>query len=146
LNTVYFTDRDLGRQFPACLREAGIVVEEHSAHFDPKAEDDIWLQSVAGHGWIVITHDRRMRYKRNERDAIMRSGIALLQVIGNAPFRELAVNFVRSIDRIEAFLAEHQPPFIAKVYRPSPEVLRRNASAAGRVEMSLSLEDWSANH
>lgn len=57
-------------------------------------------------------------------------------LVGKASTRELAQNFVTTIERIEAFLEGRSPPFIAKVYRPSPEELLRHASAAGRVE------DW----
>jgi hypothetical protein len=37
--------------------------------------------------------------------------------VGKAPLPELAHNFVNSLTRIEAFLDEHDPPYIAKVYR-----------------------------
>ena len=37
--------------------------------------------------------------------------------MGKAPLAELAQNFVNSMPRIEAFLDEHDPPYIAKVYR-----------------------------
>jgi PIN like domain len=136
LSTVYFTDRDLGRQFPAILRAGEIAVEEHGDHFDPSTPDDVWLAEIANRRWVAITHDRRIRYKANERDAVMQAGIALLVVIGNAPYPELASNFVRTIDRIERFLEAHEPPFIAKVYRPQSDGVH------GRVELWLSHEDW----
>ena len=66
MSAVYFTDRDLGRQFPAVLREAGIAVLEHGDHFEPAVSDEEWLTAVAKHRWIAVTHDRRIRYKPNE--------------------------------------------------------------------------------
>jgi hypothetical protein len=65
----------------------------------------------------------------------MRHGVALLVIVGKAPFPELARAFVTTLPRIERFLASHDPPFIAKVYRPSPDdTVGRNASP-GRIEL-----------
>ncbi len=67
----------------------------------------------------------------------MNSGAALFILIGgNAPATELAANFINTLPRILAFLEEHAPPFIAKVYRPNP----RTDIARGRpgtVELKL---------
>ena len=42
---------------------------------------------------FAITHDRRIRYKPNERDAVMRQGVALLVVVGAAPVSDLGPRF-----------------------------------------------------
>lgn len=68
---VYFTDRDLGNRFPEILRSAGLTVERHGDRFAPDTPDEEWLAAVGARGWIVLTHDRRIRYKPNERDAVM---------------------------------------------------------------------------
>lgn len=140
MRTVYFTDRDLGRLFPRFLREAGIAVEEHRDHFAHDAPDSQWLAGIRDRGWVVVTHDRRIRYKPNELEAVMRSEIALLIVIGRVSHRELAANFVRTIDRIESFVARHARPFIAKILRPHPD--EPIGGAPGRIEMWLSRADW----
>jgi hypothetical protein len=46
----------------------------------------------------------------------------------------LAESFVRTHERIEAFLAKHSGPLIAKVYRASPKELAKDPAAIGRVE------------
>jgi hypothetical protein len=142
LSAVYFTDRDLGRQFPSILRDGGIRVEMHGDHFPAVTPDDEWLAGVAERRWVVVTHDKRIRYKPNERDAVMRSKIALLVIIGRVPNRDLAVNFVNTIDRVETFVDAHEPPFIAKVFRPSPDERQGSPQAPGRVEMWLSHDEW----
>jgi hypothetical protein len=43
VSRVFFTDRDLGKQFPARLREAGLAVERHADHFAADAPDSAWL-------------------------------------------------------------------------------------------------------
>ncbi len=134
MSHVYFTDRDLGKRFPEILRASGLDVERHADNFAPDTPDAVWLENVGSRGWIAITHDKRIRYKPNELDAVMRYGLALLVVVGKAPFPDLAHAFVATIPSIERFLFEHEPPFIAKIYRPTgPAVLP--GAAVGRVEL-----------
>ena len=135
MSFVYFTDRDLGKRFPEILRSAGLTVERHADHFAHDTSDEVWLEAVGKNGWIALTHDRRIRYKPNERDAVMRHGVALLVIVGAAPFPDLAHAFLTSVPVIEHFLGRHQPPFIAKVYRPSPAETVRRSTAPGRVEL-----------
>jgi hypothetical protein len=135
LSFVYFTDRDLGKGFPEILKSAGLTVERHTDHFAHDAPDEKWLETVGKRGWIALTHDRRIRYKPNERDAVMRHGVALLVIVGAAPFPDLARAFITSVAAVEHFLHRHKPPFIAKVYRPSPAETERHAGAHGRVEL-----------
>jgi hypothetical protein len=132
---IYFTDRDLGKRFGEILKAAGLTVERHADHFAHNTSDEVWLADIGNRGWIALTHDRRIRYKPNERDAVMRHGVALLVIVGNAPFPNLAQAFVATIPRIEQFLASHQAPFIAKVYRPSPDGIAPNRAVPGRVEL-----------
>jgi hypothetical protein len=135
LSFVYFTDRDLGKRFPEILRSAGLTVERHADHFADDTPDHVWLESVGKQGWIALTHDQRIRYKPNERDAVMRHRVALLVIVGAAPFPDLARAFVTSRAVIENFLRRHRPPFIAKVYRPSPAETARRSTAPGRIEL-----------
>ena len=135
MSFVYFTDRDLGKRFPEILRVAGLTVERHADHFAHDTPDTTWLEAVGRRHWIALTHDRRIRYKPNELNAVIQHGIALLVIVGKAPFPDLARAFVTSLPVIESFLAGHKPPFIAKVYQPSPAEVARRASAPGRVEL-----------
>jgi hypothetical protein len=126
LSRIYFTDRDLGRKFPGILAAAGMVVERHEALFPPDGSDEQWLEYCGRNGRIAITHNRRIRYTPNELAAVVRHGVALLVVIGHGPITELALNFVNSIARIEAFVESHEPPYIAKVYRAAPADFARD--------------------
>ena len=135
LEPVFFTDRDLGIRFPDILAAAGFHVERHKDHFAPDCSDEEWLETIGTRGWIAVTHDRRIRYKPNELAAIVRHRVALLVVIGKVPFPLLAQSFVTTAPRIFDFLARHRPPFIAKVYRPSPSELTNNPNATGAVTL-----------
>jgi hypothetical protein len=132
---VYFTDRDLGKQFPARLAAAGLDVRRHADHFAPDTPDTVWLPEVGRRGWIVITHDQRIRYKANELAAVMQHRVAMLLVVGHAPYPVLAEHFVHTLPRIEAFVAAHKPPYIAKVKRPVPKEPVRGADAPGSVSL-----------
>lgn len=141
MTRVFFTDRDLGKQFPAILRTAGILVEAHGEHFAPDAPDDEWLPEVGRRGWVVLTHDQRIRYKSNERDAVMSNGVAMFVLIGTIPHPELAHAFVAAHGRVAAFLERHRPPFIAKVYQ-GPPGRAPGRLLPGRVELWLDKNDW----
>jgi len=135
VSRVYFTDRDLGKQFPARLRAAGLHVEWFFDHFGDATPDAEWLSKAGERGWIVVTHDERIRYKANELAAVVQHRVAMLLVVGHAPYPKLAEHFVRTMARIEAFVASHRPPYIAKVFRPSPKELARRADAPGTVSL-----------
>lgn len=131
----YFTDRDLGKQFGEILKAGGLAVERHADHFAPDTPDDVWLAEVGRRGWVALTHDKRIRYKPNERDAVMRHRVGLLVIVGAAPFADLARAFVATLPTIEHFLDNHTLPFIAKVYRPSLSEAKQSGSPPGRVEL-----------
>ena len=133
MSRVYFTDRDLGKRFPEILAAAGLAVERHHDHFPPDGPDEQWLEYCGTGNRIAITHNERIRYTPNELAAVERFCVALLVVVGKASFPALAQNFVRTLPRIEVFLDAQKPPFIAKVYRPSPTELVRNSDAPGSI-------------
>lgn len=135
MSCVYFTDRDLGKKFPAILSDAGLNVEHHHDLFAADDSDEEWLEYCGTHKRIAITHNRRIRYTPNELAAVMRHRVELLVVIGQAPFPKLAENFVNTLEKIESFVAGHHPPYIAKIYRPSPQEVAKNPSAPGMIAM-----------
>ena len=135
MSRVYFTDRDLGKQFPRILAEAGIVIERHGDLFQPEGSDEEWLEHCGTKGRIAISHNSRIRYVPNELEAVKRFKVPLLILVGQATTAELAHNFVRTLPRIAAFLEGRSPPFIGKVYRATPAELAKSAAAPGRVEL-----------
>lgn len=135
MSIVFFTDRDLGKQFPSLLEAAGLSVERHDLHFGPTAADEEWLRAAGSRGWVAITHDKRIRYKPNEVAAVVAHRVALLVVVGHAPFAELARSFIATRRPIERFIERHSPPYIAKVYRATEKHVARHPDAPGRVEL-----------
>lgn len=135
MRPVFFTDRNLGKKFPDILRAAGLTVERLDDHFAPDCPDETWLEAIGRRGWIAITHDGRIRYKPNERQAVIQYRVRLLVVIGHVPFPELARSFVATQARILDFVAQHRPPYIAKIYRGSETDGESGKLAAGRIEL-----------
>lgn len=133
MTRTYFTDRDLGKRCPEILAAGGLVVERHADLFEPAGSDEQWLAHCGQHQRIAISHNERIRYVPNELEAVKHFNVALLIVVGHATTLELAYNFLRTVDRIESFLDRHSPPFIAKVYRPTPG--SGSPAAPGRVEL-----------
>ena len=132
MSRVYFTDRDLGKRFPDTLAAAGLMIARHADLFAPEAPDERWLEHCGRNGRIAITHNERIRYTPNELAAVKLHRVALLVVVGKVPLPVLAENFVRTLDKIEEFLNQHVPPFIAKVYRPGSG---RAAAEAGSISL-----------
>src|SRR5262249_1993517 len=135
VSRIYFTDRDLGKQFPAILAAAGLAVERHADLFAPEGSDEQWLEYCGRNGRIAISHNHRIRDVPNEVAAVVRYRVPLIIVVGHAPNAVLASSFVASVARIEAFLVAHRAPFIAKLYRPTPAEFERAPAAPGRIEL-----------
>jgi len=136
----FFTDRDLGNAIPDALVAAGYVVVRHDQIFDPRTRDEHWLPVVAQRSWLTLSHNKRIRHVAIERDAAMRSGVALFLLIGKMPHAELAKNLVATVPRIIEFRERHAPPFIARVFRPAP--MFAVGSKPGAVEMALTESEW----
>lgn len=135
MSLIYFTDRDLGKQFPSILSNAGLSVERHGDLFQPDGSDEEWLEHCGSNGRVAITHNHRIRYVPNELAAVNRFKVRLLVVMGQATTADLARNFVRSLHRIEAAIDDRDGPLIVKVYRPTPAESARSPDAPGRVEV-----------
>lgn len=136
MNPVFLTDRDLGaKKFPGVLRDAGLTVERHIDYFPHDAPDERWLSFVAEREWYALSNDRGILRKPVERDFVVGAGVPLFVLVGgHAPMEHLAYNFVNTFPRVRQFISKHEPPFIAKVYRPSPVRLVAEGEP-GRVEL-----------
>ncbi len=135
MRLVFFTDRDLGKQFAEILKAEGLTVERHDEHFRPDTPDEDWLEEAGKRGWVALTHNSRIRYTPNELAAVTRHRVRLLVIVGKTPLPDLARSFVATRAVIETFLNGHADgPLIAKVYRPAPADLAMNSAAPGQIE------------
>jgi len=118
VSPVYFCDRNLGKRFGQELRRQGLVVELHDDHFPQNMPDEHLLRHVAAQGWVILTLDKRMRYRPAEKAAILRynASVILLPLPKNPEkgwWLALAAEFTQAQSRVLAFLSQNQPPFVA---------------------------------
>jgi len=78
VSPVFFCDRNLGKGFARRLRELGLAVELHDDHFPLDEPDEDLLRAVALQGWVVLTLDKRMRYRQEEKAAILGYGAGVI--------------------------------------------------------------------
>jgi hypothetical protein len=123
--SVYFTDRDLGHEFPAMLRAAGLRVERHDDHFDQLTPDSEWIAEIGRRGWVAVTRDKRIRYTPLALETLMTSGARLFVIVGRLTNEEAAETFVRQSKKAENLLRKESKPFIAKIRRDAVEVWLR---------------------
>lgn len=65
---------------------------------------------------MVLTKDRRIRYRGPEVTALMSAGVrSFVLTAGDLQGVEMARIFVRALPAITRFAARHRPPFIARV-------------------------------
>jgi predicted nuclease of predicted toxin-antitoxin system len=95
-------------------------VQIHDDHFRQETPDEEWLREVGQRSWIVLTKDTQTRYRAHERAALMQAGVRTFVLVAkNLSGREMADVLVKALPAIRRFVANHQPPFIAKVTRSS---------------------------
>src|SRR5688572_10687631 len=92
---VFFTDRNLGHQFPEQLRAAGLKVERHDDHFDALTADPQWIGKVGRKGWVALTLDARIRYSPLAVATLLESGARLFVIVGRLTTQEAAELFIR---------------------------------------------------
>lgn len=69
----FFLDRSLGKTTASRLRDAGYVVHLIADHYPNDASDipdEDWIAEGCSHGWVLLTKDKRIRYRAAELEAL----------------------------------------------------------------------------
>ena len=72
---VIFTDRTIGRPVVQALQLVRDDVLWLEDRYPANTRDQVWLAAAGRHGWLVITRDRRVRYRNYEKAAIREQGV-----------------------------------------------------------------------
>jgi hypothetical protein len=147
---VFFVDADLSdTHFHRILAAAGVRFERHDDHFAPGTDDLDWLPKAGEHGWVVLSHNKRIRYESAQTERLFEHNVRAIMLIGKAKpnpggqrsvfTQELAENFVSTLPVIHRFLARHPRPWIAKLYRPADP---GREGTAGEIKMWLTMQAW----
>jgi predicted nuclease of predicted toxin-antitoxin system len=100
------------------LREAGAAVERLTDHFPKGTRDEIWLTEAGRKAWVVLTRDKRIRYRYLERLALRTARVrAFVFTGGNVTGRETATILAGALKRITSIARADPGPFIYHIGR-----------------------------
>ncbi|TDO62704.1 hypothetical protein EV651_106326 [Kribbella sp. VKM Ac-2571] len=100
----YFFDRRLGKASAARLREHGWTIHLIADFYHNDATripDEEWIAEGCSRGWLLLTKDKRIRYREHELSALD-AGHLFCLASGNLSLDEMARRF---IDAERAMLA-----------------------------------------
>jgi hypothetical protein len=119
LDPTFFTDRDLGKQFPSLLRENGLKVESYFDHYRSDIiPDPVWIEYAASAGFVALSRDNRIRSDSVAIRAVMENRGRLFIVRGTLSATERAAMFIEALKSVARILERQAPhPFIANVKR-----------------------------
>lgn len=116
---VFFIDRSLGKhKIPQALRALGHSVVIHDEVFEPETPDEVWLSEAGRSGWIVLTKDEHIRYRKNELAAARRTGVRLFVLTaGNLTGDEMATVIASALPRVKRLATRIPGPCVASIDR-----------------------------
>lgn len=116
---VFFVDESLDSlTVVEALRAAGTTVERLNEHFSKGTADEIWLAHAGNKGWVVLTRDKRIRYRQLERLALKEARVrAFVFTGGNVTVKDTASILVKALRRIETICRANAGPFIYHIGR-----------------------------
>ena len=117
----FFIDRNVTSILRGPLEESGHTVIRHQELYpetqhQPEDGDAAWLEEAGRNGWVVFTADASQRHKFREAKATKRYRVAkfILRAKGckRVGLKEI---IAKALPRIEQFLLDNEPPFVAKI-------------------------------
>ena len=100
------------------LRATGANVERLTDHFPKGTPDETWLAYAGGRDWVVLTRDKRMRYRQLERLALTEAKVrAFVFTGGNVTGKDTAAILVHALPRIMTICQADKGPFIYHIGR-----------------------------
>jgi hypothetical protein len=130
---IFSPDENLGRHVvPEALCAAGEEVKVYAELFSPGLNDREWLRVAGEKGWIVLMKDPGIKYRRNEMQLLLSSGVrAFVLISSNLTGAEIAQIFVKALPRIKKLCARQSAPFIAHVHKDGTVVLVKRRRLKG---------------
>lgn len=108
----FFLDRSLGKETARRLRAEGHVVHLLADHYPNDAQrvpDADWIAEGCRRGWVLLTKDKRIRYRTDELTAL--DGHLFCLVGGNARVEQMAGRLLAAIPAITRAVARHPSGF-----------------------------------
>jgi hypothetical protein len=102
----------------AALREAGATVQRLTDIFPKGTLDEVWLAKAGENGWVVLTRDKRIRYRQLERMALQTAKVrAFVFTGGNVTGKDTGAILAGAFSRLEKLSRSQSGPFIYTVSR-----------------------------
>ena len=80
---VFYLDESIySRVLLSAMQAAGANVRRAGADIPFGSTDDVWLEIVGKHGWIVLMRDQKIRRRRLEIEALKAHGVGAFAFIG----------------------------------------------------------------
>jgi hypothetical protein len=113
------------RKILAVFSNAGVKVERHLDHFARGTPDEEWLPLVGANGWALLTTDRRIRYRTNEKQAVIRHNVRMFYFSKNdLSGEQMATALEKALPEIQKLCSKQPPPFFAAITRNGEVHLR----------------------
>lgn len=114
----FFLDRSLGRITASRLRDAGYAVHLIADHYPNDAgdvPDEDWIAEGCSQGWVLLTKDKRIRYRAREL-AALQGGHLFCLVSGTMTIKEMTQALLSALPRAER-VARQTPAGFWHIYR-----------------------------
>ena len=105
------------------LREAGAAVIRLTERFDKGTPDQVWLAEAGRNRWIVLTRDKRIRYRQLERLALHAARVrAFVFTGGNVSGKDTGAILAGASGRLIKIARANPGPFIYHIGRAGKPV------------------------
>ena len=114
----FFLDRSLGKTTASTLREAGYILHLIADHYPNDADevpDEHWIAEGSSRGWVLLTKDKRIRYRAEELEALQEGHLFCL-ISGTMDIAEMTQALLVALPRIQG-VARSEAAGFWHVYR-----------------------------
>lgn len=109
----------------AVLANAGVSVERHLDHFSRGTPDEDWLPLVGKNGWALLTTDKRIRFRTNEKQAVIQHKVRMFYFSKNdLSGEQMASALEKALPEIRKLYFKQPPPFFAAITKAGQVYLR----------------------
>lgn len=92
------------------------MVEAHDDHFPERTKDVDLLPKVGQKGWVMLTEDRRIRYRAAERQAYLDAGLRMFALAtGNLSTDKKLEVLLSAEKRVREVLEREPAPFTYRI-------------------------------
>lgn len=100
------------------LDQLGAHYIAHHRRFAPDVPDEVWLEVAGREGWVVLTRDKRIRWRPAELEAFREHKVIVFVLVsGNVSATETADLISRLYQKVLRLAANAKPPAMFRVTR-----------------------------